>query len=339
MHSERERQLDRSNTYERRPSPKCSQFEKQVTTESLFPQPPTDPEYATIGEWRRENLSQSSAAQQQQQPSVINTFYASSTVSLNKTNVTDPPAYLEVVESSFNNHQPHQVEKESVYNVNHDGLTHSLQDVRSCAHTGSRGGGGSGGNNGRTQNFPQHPLLLHQHSQEQQKLPPHHHHPAAAGRRAQTLHRDSGFSGSQSTHDLPRAATVRRHASMMTAATRTGLGGGGGQGVAKPSHGPATPPRPLLPVKRNASVRSLGAEPYLQCGQASPLVQSVRAGGGAAAALSDGVGAVGGSRGPGEGFGSRSDSNASEDDVGSDNYIIVPGAKQAGVKKFPATTR
>ena len=225
-----------------------------------MPQPPFDPDYATISEWQRER-----ANAQPLQPSVINAHYASSTSLANRSNMSDPLGYLEVVESSFS--RP-EINKESVYNANvNESMAYSLQDVRSTSAKGFQASA--------------------------RKPDP------LAAYRAQTL---AGSYHSHSTHDLhSRAVGIRRQASMMNSH----------QDLVKPA--PVPPPRPLIPVKRNASTRSLGQpEPYLQsatasASQASPLVQSLRAGG----VVEDGT------------------NESSEDDVGNDNYIILPGSKSS----------
>lgn len=115
----------RVNTYEQ-PSDRMpnrqrekSDFNKQELVDSTKPVPPSDPEYATLSEWREMN-----GLRNPEQPSVTNPFYASSVSITTKSNIAEPSNYLDVVESGFS--------PEGVQNLTLSCDAHSLQDMRSA---------------------------------------------------------------------------------------------------------------------------------------------------------------------------------------------------------------
>lgn len=241
------RDYRRRNTYEAGlPSKWISEEKYDLPREAVesvgSPQPPSDPEYATISEWRQ---------MAPEQPSVINKFYASSSNSLtNKSNPSDPPGYLEVVESSLSHYPPatgttNTTERESVDNVNLGIQACSLQDVRGCVVK---------------ENLAAAQKQRQQHWQDKGAAMS----SGVAGRVRMT----TTVQRSQSSHELAsHAVTVKRSATMKPSVS-----------VGKP----VPPPRPRVAPKRNPSMRSLGHLEVsgLQSGpHTSPLVQSMRAAG------------------------------------------------------------
>ena len=215
--------------------------------ESILPQPPSDPEYATITEYRQ------MAEIGSRSPSVTNPFYASTVSIAGRSNISEPPEYTQVIEPAF---PPKQVPL-GACNLGESGASHSLQDMRGLVSQEGMSRIATGG-------------------------------PTGGSQRAQTLTRSFN---SHSSHNIPMHFLKRTNTM-----------------VNKPFPPPRSPG-----VQRRASQRSIPGEPYLAVetqpsnNLQSPLTQCIRALKGSDAE---------------EPTMQRADDD--EDDVGPDNYIILP---------------
>lgn len=227
----------RRNTYESRAPleskvPREEDLKKQELELGALtrPEPPTDPEYATITEWRQMNRLRSSS---QEQMGVTNPFYVSTDflgITKTKTNnvsstTTTPTPSVDVLKGSFTP-DPAPKARDMAYSHQNSCMAYSLQDVRSTGlKLGPEGTQGSAGLAGLTGSAG-----LAGNSR------------LATGQPTQTL---AGGYNSRSTHNIP-LRTVQRHVSMKAEISTS------------TTAGPVVAPHPNR-VKRNVSMKALGS--------------------------------------------------------------------------------
>ena len=105
------------------PNNEIDGINKKCLEDSVVPQPPCDPDYATIQEYR-----QMTGMLPKQPSSVNNAFYASTASMACRSNISEPPEYTQVIEAG----PPVESPLGNTRGLGQSCAAYSLQDMRGC---------------------------------------------------------------------------------------------------------------------------------------------------------------------------------------------------------------